>query len=91
MASRGVALDEWRRLARRKLAATRRAYRQSARREAIEHSLNCPHEDMLQCPNFGNLITARLAGQPLREAHSHLHASDTVGDGAGNGGSSYRR
>lgn len=87
MASRGVALDEWRRLARRKLAELdERIAKAHAAREAIEHALHCPHQDILQCPNFGNLITARLAGQPLQEAHSHLHASDTVGNGAGDGG-----
>lgn len=42
-----------------------------AAREAIEHALRCPHEDILQCPNFASVVTARLAGQPLSEAHQH--------------------
>lgn len=42
-----------------------------AAREAIEHALRCPHEDILDCPNFRSLLSARLAGRPLREAHSH--------------------
>lgn len=72
MASRGVALDEWRRLARRKLAELDEQIAKSqAAHEAIDHAIRCPHEDIGQCPNFGNLITARLAGQPLHEAHSH--------------------
>ena len=72
VASRGVALDEWRRLARRKLAELdEQIAKARAAREAIDHALRCPHEDILHCPNFRGLITARLAGQPLHEAHSH--------------------
>ena len=71
MASRGDAPDEWRRLARRKLAELdERIVKARAAREAIEHALLCPHEDILQCPNFTSLITARLSGQPLHEAHT---------------------
>ena len=70
--SRGVALDEWRRLARGKLAELdEQIVKARSAREAIEHALRCPHEDILQCPNFGSLITARVAGQPLHEAHAH--------------------
>ncbi len=72
VASRGVALDEWRRLARRKLAELDdQIAKARAAREAIDHALRCPHEDVLQCSNFRSLITATLAGQPLHEAHSH--------------------
>ncbi|MGE5754355.1 MAG: MerR family DNA-binding transcriptional regulator [Planctomycetaceae bacterium] len=72
VASRGVTLDEWRRLARRKLAELdEQIAKAQAAREAIEHALRCPYEDILQCPNFGSLVTARLAGLPLQEAHSH--------------------
>lgn len=79
MAARGVTLDEWRRLVRRKLAELdEQIAKAHAAREALEHALHCPHEDILQCRNFGKLITTRLAGQPLREAHSHLHAPDTA-------------
>jgi hypothetical protein len=39
--------------------------------EAIEHALRCPHEDILQCPNFRSLIIARLTSQALHEALSH--------------------
>jgi DNA-binding transcriptional MerR regulator len=42
-------------------------------REAISHGLNCPHEDITQCPNFNAGITARLAGQPLSRSHPQLH------------------
>ena len=72
VASRGVALDEWRRLAQRKLAELDEQLANTrAAREAIDHALRCPHEDILQCPNFRGLITARLAGQALHAAHSH--------------------
>jgi DNA-binding transcriptional MerR regulator len=40
-------------------------------REAIEHALRCPDEDILACPNFASVIAARLTGQPLHEAHPH--------------------
>ena len=72
LAAQAVAPDEWRRLARRKLTQLddQIAKTQTAR-EAIEHALRCPHEDILQCPNFSSLIIARLTGQPLHAAHSH--------------------
>ena len=72
MASRSVALDGWQRLARRKLAELddQIAKAQTAR-EAIGHALRCPHEDFLECPNFANVIAARLTGQALHEAHPH--------------------
>ena len=72
MASRGVALDEWRQLARRKLAELdEQIAKTRAAREAIDHALRCPHEDIQHCTNFHSLVTARLAGQALHEAHSH--------------------
>ena len=72
MASRGVALDEWRRIARRKLAELdEQIAKARAAREAIDHALRCPHDDILHCTNCHSLITARLAGRPLHEAHSH--------------------
>jgi MerR family copper efflux transcriptional regulator len=76
LAARAAAPNEWQRLARRKLAQLdERIAKAQTAREAIEHALRCPHEDILQCPNFGRLVTARLAGQPLHEAHSHQLSS----------------
>jgi len=48
MASRAVALDDWQRLARRKLAELddQIANAQTAR-EAIDHALRCPYEDIV--------------------------------------------
>jgi DNA-binding transcriptional MerR regulator len=72
VASRGVAPDEWRRLAQRKLAELdEQIAKAQAAREGIEHALRCPHEDIMHCANFGSLISARLAGEPLHDAHSH--------------------
>ena len=72
VAARRGALDEWRQLARRKLAELdEHIAKARAAREAIDHALRCPHEDIRQCPPFRGLVTARLAGQPLHVAHSH--------------------
>jgi DNA-binding transcriptional MerR regulator len=72
MAARGIAPAEWHRLARRKIAELdEQIAKARTAREAIEHSLACPHEDFMQCPNFESLITARLAGKSLRDAHTH--------------------
>jgi DNA-binding transcriptional MerR regulator len=72
LAAQAGAPHEWRRLARRKLAELdEHITKARAAREAIDHALHCPHEDIRQCPNFRSLVTARLAGQPLHEAHSH--------------------
>jgi DNA-binding transcriptional MerR regulator len=72
MASRAVALDDWQRLARRKLAELdEQIAKAQTARQAISHALRCPHEDILQCPNFGSVIAARLTGQPLHQAHPH--------------------
>jgi DNA-binding transcriptional MerR regulator len=72
MAARSVALDDWQRLARRKLAELdyQIAKAQTAR-EAIDHALRCPHKDILECPNFASVIAARLTGKPLHQAHPH--------------------
>ena len=71
-ASRAVARDDWRRLARRKLAdLDQQIDKAQTAREAIKHALRCRHEDIMQCPNFASVINARLAGKPLSEAHQH--------------------
>jgi DNA-binding transcriptional MerR regulator len=72
MASHAAAPGVWQRLARRKLAELDEeiAKAQTAR-DAVDHALRCPHEDILECPNFASLIAARLAGQSLHEAHAH--------------------
>ena len=70
MASRAVALDDWQQLAQHKLAELDdQIAKAETAREAIDHALRCPHEDFLACPNFASVIAARLAGQPLHQAH----------------------
>src|SRR5215207_3081593 len=72
LASRAVARDEWRRLARRKRAELDdQIAKAQAARKAIDHALRCPHEDIRECPNFARIVAARLTGQPLHEAHPH--------------------
>jgi len=67
-----LAGDSWWQLAQRKLAELEaHIAKAQAARDAIEHALHCPHEDILQCPNFISVISARLAGAPLQEAHPH--------------------
>jgi DNA-binding transcriptional MerR regulator len=62
----------WRQPAQHKLTELdERIAQAQAARTAIAHALACPHEDILQCPNFVSVITARLAGSPLQEAHPH--------------------
>jgi MerR family copper efflux transcriptional regulator len=71
-ASGGIEPDEWRRLAQRKLAELdEQIAKARTAREAIEHALRCPHDDLMQCPNFNGIVAARLAGRSLSEAHRH--------------------
>jgi DNA-binding transcriptional MerR regulator len=73
IASGSLAVDSWQDLAKRKLAELdERIAQATAARTAIAHSLHCPHEDLLECPSFTAVVTARLAGTPLLEqAHPH--------------------
>lgn len=72
LASRAVGLEEWRRLARRKLTELdEQIAKARSARNAVDHALRCPHDDILACPHFTSVVTARLAGQPLEQAHPH--------------------
>ena len=72
MASGRIAPDEWQRLAKRKLAELdEQIAKARTAHEAIEHALRCPHEDLMQCPNFTGTVAARLAGLSLAESHRH--------------------
>jgi FAD/FMN-containing dehydrogenase len=42
-----------------------------AAQEAITHGLACPYDDFTTCPKGASIVAARLAGQPLEEAHPH--------------------
>src|SRR5262245_8425862 len=61
----------WRALARRKIAELdERIAEAQAARVAVEHALACPHEDIVTCPNFQEVVRQRLAGKPLKAMHS---------------------
>ena len=64
--------DDWRALAERKLVELdEQIARATAARTAIAHGLKCPHRSVDDCPNHAAVVTARLAGSPLSEAHAH--------------------
>jgi DNA-binding transcriptional MerR regulator len=66
----------WRALAVRKTDELRhRIARETAAREAIEHSLVCPKDDLLDCPNFWATVKGVLSGVELADAHSSAHTS----------------
>jgi DNA-binding transcriptional MerR regulator len=72
LASRTQAVDGWRKLAQRKLVdLDEQIAKAETAKEAIAHALHCPHDDIIACRNFASVIAARLAGQPLEEAHPH--------------------
>lgn len=60
----------WRELARRKLAdLDRQITKAQAARHAIDHALECPRENILDCPNFAAVVGAVLEGKTLAEVH----------------------
>ncbi len=72
LASRSQAPDAWREMHRQKLAELEEHIeRAQAARVALQHALRCKHEDLLDCPDFAAVLTARLAGKQLEEAHTH--------------------
>jgi DNA-binding transcriptional MerR regulator len=63
---------ERREVAGRKLAELdERIVQVQAARTAVAHSLSCPHEDFFECPSFTGMVSARLAGMSIEEAHRH--------------------
>jgi MerR family copper efflux transcriptional regulator len=69
MTSRGVAPDEWQRLARRKLPEfDDQMAKARAAREAIDRALLCPQRGR---PALHQLPQPRHRPPPLHEAHSH--------------------
>jgi DNA-binding transcriptional MerR regulator len=72
LASRTQAVDGWRSLAQRKLAdLDEQIAKAQTAKEAITRALHCPHDDIATCRNFARVVAARLAGQPMEQAHSH--------------------
>jgi DNA-binding transcriptional MerR regulator len=76
VASRKRSPDAWRALALRKSEELRhRIAREEAARQAIEHALVCPKEDILDCPNFWATVKAVLTGVELADAHARAHTA----------------
>jgi DNA-binding transcriptional MerR regulator len=70
MAARATEPGAWRDLARRKLdELDARIHEAQVARVAVEHAINCPHEDIVTCPRFQEVVRGRLAGRPLEEVH----------------------
>jgi DNA-binding transcriptional MerR regulator len=79
MATRPALSGSWRELARRKLAELdERIAEAQAARVAVEHAVACPHDDIVTCPTFQEVVRRRLDGRleacpcpggALREAH----------------------
>jgi len=71
MAARSKSPRSWRELARRKLVELdERIEEAQAARIAIEHALECPYEDIVDCPSFQQIVLLRLAGKPREGIHS---------------------
>ncbi|TML91801.1 MAG: MerR family transcriptional regulator [Actinobacteria bacterium] len=71
LASRSRSPEAWRALVRRKVAdLDDQIAKAGVARIALEHALRCPREDLLECPNFWDVVAARLAGTPLEEVHA---------------------
>ena len=72
LASRTQTVDSWRKLTQRKLAnLDEQIAKAQTAKEVITHGLACSHDDFTTCPKGASIVAARLAGQPLLEAHSH--------------------
>jgi MerR family redox-sensitive transcriptional activator SoxR len=72
MASRAESPAVWRELVRRKVAELdEQIQKAGAARVALDHALRCRRQDLLECPNFWDVVAARVAGKSLAEAHAH--------------------
>jgi DNA-binding transcriptional MerR regulator len=65
VAADGRPRQSWTPLAERKIAELDARIAEAQRAKALlEHALNCPHHDLLTCPNFRAALQARLAAGP---------------------------
>ncbi len=72
MASRAESPAAWREFVGRKVAELdEQIAKAGAARVALDHGLHCRQQDLLECPNFWDVVGARLVGRPLAEAHAH--------------------
>lgn len=71
-ASRARSPRAWRELASRKVEELdAQIEKAQAARSAIGHSLNCPKDDILECPLFWKTVGDVLKGLPVADAHGH--------------------
>jgi DNA-binding transcriptional MerR regulator len=65
LAARSRQRASWTPLAERKIAELDARIAEAQRAKSLlEHALNCPHDDLLTCPNFRAALQARLKGSP---------------------------
>jgi DNA-binding transcriptional MerR regulator len=84
LASRKRSPVAWRALAARKAEELRlRIAREEAARQAIEHSLVCPKDNIFDCPNFWATVNAVLSGHELANAASGGRESAENESGSG--------
>jgi MerR family redox-sensitive transcriptional activator SoxR len=61
LAARSRPRASWNRLAERKIAELDARIAEARRaKDLLEHALDCPHHDLLACPNFRAAVQARL-------------------------------
>ena len=70
MAARAKSPRPWHELARKIAELDERITEAQTARVAVEHALACPHDDIVTCPNFQEVVRRRLEGKPLSEIHS---------------------
>ena len=76
MAMRSQSPDGWRELVRQKLdELEEQIAKAEVARVALEHALRCRHAELLECPNFWDVVGARLAGVPARGRSHALTAA----------------
>jgi len=79
MAARSESPRSWRELTRRKLAELdERIAEAMTARVAVEHAIDCPHDDIVTCPNFQAVVRQRLDGR-----HVSCMCRDASGDSSG--------
>ena len=72
LASRTESPAAWRELVARKvIELDEQIAKARTARVALDHALSCRQQDLLECPNFWDVVADRLEGRPLSEAHCH--------------------
>jgi DNA-binding transcriptional MerR regulator len=70
----GGARRSRRKLIDRKLAElAEQQHRIEVARRALEHGLECPADDQMECPRFWSIIKGRQRGLSLEESHARAH------------------